>query len=132
MKENENNELEKLADKAMKSLPLETPSFDFTSRVMAQVAMAPEKTIPAYKPLLPKTFWIVLITIIIGLFGYAYFTDGSEQQIFNIDFDMAYANKLQNMANQLDSSKTTMYAAVALLLAMLVQIPLIRNRFQGK
>ena len=105
MKENENNELEKLADKAMKSLPLETPSFDFTSRVMAQVAMAPEKTISAYKPILPKTFWIVLITIIIGLLGYAYFTDGSQEQIFNIDFDLAYTNKFQNIPNQLDSSQ---------------------------
>ncbi|TPD72257.1 hypothetical protein [Flavobacterium microcysteis] len=133
MKENENKELENLIDKAMKNMPLETPSFDFTSRVMAQTAIAPQKVISAYKPILPKSFWLVLSIIIIGLICYAYFSGTPQEEIsYGVDIKQIYNSKLNNITSDLNFSKTTMYAAVALLLAMLAQIPIIRNYFQGK
>lgn len=133
MKENENKELENLIDKAMKNMPLETPSFDFTSRVMAQTAIAPQKVISAYKPILPKSFWLVLSIIIIGLICYAYFSGTPQEEIsYGVDIKQIYNSKLNSITSDLNFSKTTMYAAVALLLAMLAQIPIIRNYFQGK
>lgn len=133
MKEDENKELEQLIGKAMKNMPLETPSFDFTSRVMAQAALTPKKVIPAYKPILPKSFWLVSAIIIIGLICYANFSGTPQEKTsYGIDIEQAYNSKISHIAGQLNFSKTTMYATVALLLAMLVQIPLIRNHFQGK
>ena len=133
MKEDENKELEQLIGKAMKNMPLETPSFDFTSRVMAQAAITPKKAIPAYKPILPKTFWLVSAIIIIGLICYANFSGTPhEKTSYGIDLEQAYNSKISHITSQLSFSKTTMYATVALLLAMLVQIPIIRNYFQGK
>jgi len=133
MKEDENKELEQLIGKAMKNMPLETPSFDFTSRVMAQAAITPKKAIPAYKPILPKSFWLVSAIIIIGLISYAYFSGTPEENVsYGMNLEQAYNSKISHITNQINFSKTTMYATVALLLAMLVQIPLIRNYFQGK
>ncbi|MEZ0006658.1 hypothetical protein ABH942_002035 [Flavobacterium sp. 28YEA47A] len=133
MKENENKELENLVDKAMKNLPLETPSFDFTSRIMAQTAIVPKKVISAYKPILPKTFWLVLAIILIGLLCYTYFSGAPQEELsYGVDSKQIYISKFSNITNGLNYSKTTMYAAVALFLAMLVQIPIIRNHFQGK
>lgn len=133
MKENENKELENLVDKAMKNMPLETPSFDFTSRVMAQTAIAPKKVISDYKPILPKSFWLVLTIIIVGLLCYAYFSGTPQEEIsYGVDIKQIYSSKLNNITSDFNFSKTTMYAAIALLLAMLAQIPIIRNHFQGK
>lgn len=133
MKENENKELEKLVDKAMKNMPLETPSFDFTSRVMAQTAIAPKKVISTYKPIIPKSFWLVLTILIIGLLCYVYFSGTPQEEIsYGVDLKQIYNSKFNNITSDLNFSKTTMYATVALLLAMLAQIPLIRNHFQGK
>ncbi len=129
MKENENKELEKLIGKAMKNMSLETPSFDFTSRVMAQAAIAPKKAITDYKPILPKRFWLVSAIIIIGLIIYAYFSGTPQEKVsYGIDLEQIYNSKFSHITNQINFSKTTMYATVALLLAMLVQIPLIRKR----
>lgn len=128
MKDNENNELERLADQAMKNLPLETPSFDFTARVMAQAAKIPKKTAPAYVPLLPGYFWLVLAAAVGGLLGYAYFADGTEaSSLQGIDLKKMFPV----LASTFTFSKTTMYATVALLLAVLAQIPIIRSRFGG-
>ena len=132
MKENENKELERLADWAMQNAPLETPSFDFTARVMAQATEMPKKAVPAYTPLLPRYFWAVLGIAVAGLLGYAYFA-GSEAEpaSYGMEPEGLYSRTFHDMASSLKFSKTTMYAAVALLLAMLAQIPIIRNRFGG-
>lgn len=130
MKENENKELERLVDKAMKNMPLETPSFDFTDRVMAQTAIIPKKVSIAYKPLLPKAFWILLLAGIAVLLGYAYFAQTPQDTVsYAADWSETYSSSLQGIAKLLDFSKTTMYASVALLLAILAQIPIVRSRF---
>lgn len=132
MKENENNELERLADKAMQGLPLETPSFDFTARVMAQTAAIPKKTEPVYVPLLPGYFWLLLAVALAGLLGYAYFAEGATTPVSEgIGLKALYGSALDDMASTLQFSKTTMYAAVALLLSVLAQIPIVRSRFNA-
>lgn len=130
MKENENNELERLAGKAMKGLPLETPSFDFTARVMAQTAAIPKKAVPAYVPLLPGYFWLLLAVAVAGLLVYAYFAEGMAAPVSEgTGLKALYDTALQDMTPTVKFSKTTMYAAIALLLAVLAQIPIVRSRF---
>ena len=49
MEANENKELEKLVDKMMSDLTLESPSIDFTSKVMAQVVVTKTSDVTLYK-----------------------------------------------------------------------------------
>lgn len=130
MKENENKELEKLADKVMKNTSLEMPSFDFTANVMAQVAEMPKAAVPVYRPLLPKPFWIGLAIAIVVLVGYIYFSGNPQESVsYAVDFKQLYSNSFQSLATVLKFSKTAMYAILALLLAILVQIPIVKSRF---
>ena len=51
----EDKYIEKLVDQIMKDQILESPSFDFTSKVMAQVTVAKTNEITVYKPCLLYT-----------------------------------------------------------------------------
>lgn len=132
MKENENKELDELIGKAMKSLPLETPSLDFTAHVMARTVEA-QRTIPQYKPLLPNYFWLVLAIGLALVLGYAYFAETPQEAVSSrLNLKETYGNAFHSMTSAINFSRITLYATVALLLAMLVQIPIIRSHFERK
>lgn len=57
MKESDKN-IEQLIEKMMAEDKLQSPSFDFTSKIMAEVHVLEEKKLKAYKPLISKPVWI--------------------------------------------------------------------------
>ena len=60
MNENVDKHIEKLVDKAMKDSVLETPSFDFTSKVMQHVTATSKSKATVYEPLISKKVWFVV------------------------------------------------------------------------
>ena len=63
MKDNVDNQINKLIDKSIKKASLETPSLGFTNSVMAQVNALKQSTVTTYRPLISKPAWFVIFTV---------------------------------------------------------------------
>lgn len=105
-------ELEKLIDKLMTLDRLETPSVDFTKKVVDKAIMTKSQQIE-YKPLLPKWILYLAAVIVIGFLVYGinlYATSGTSTPYFK---DL---NKVGTWSSsffeQLNFSKTVTYAIV--------------------
>lgn len=72
MKANEDKNIEKLVDHIMKDTILESPSFDFTSKIMSQVLATKTSDVTVYKPLISRTTFIAIFGFIIALFIYLF------------------------------------------------------------
>ncbi|WP_282050723.1 hypothetical protein [Maribacter aquivivus] len=127
MKEMENNTLENLADKIMKETKIETPSIDFTSKIMSQVDVIANSDLTTYKPLISKPVWIGIIATITGILTYSFFTTSASSFPSNIDFNTLFNTRLKpSISNHLFSKTMTLSMAVfALLFA--IQIPLLKK-----
>lgn len=67
MKDNMDNHIEKLVDKSMKKIELESPSLDFTKNVMTQIDALEKSSITSYKPLISKPMWFVIFTVAVNI-----------------------------------------------------------------
>ncbi|MGI9549595.1 MAG: hypothetical protein ACR2MT_00235 [Aurantibacter sp.] len=65
--------LDELTGKLLKDFSGETPSFDFTTQLMARVEGLSRSRITRYKPLISKKLWLILIVLIAGIFSYLIF-----------------------------------------------------------
>ena len=130
MKENEDKHIERLLDSVMKEVPLETPSFDFTARVMAQVAVTERTTTIAYKPLLSKWFWYALFFAVALVIGYAAFdTDMQTGHGYGVDFKKLYDAKIPSFSFGIKFSKIAMYAVLVMVLMLFVKISMLKNHY---
>ena len=128
MKANEDKNIEKLVDHIMKDAVLESPSFDFTSKIMSQVLATKTSDVTVYKPLISRTTFIAIFGCIIALFIYL-FISGAQQTngwFSNLNFNLLYNNKL---ASIFKFSKITTYTVVLTTLMLFIQIPLLKNHF---
>jgi hypothetical protein len=128
MKANEDKNIEKLVDHIMKDTVLESPSFDFTSKIMSQVLATKTSDVTVYKPLISRTTFIAIFGCIIALFIYL-FISGAQQTngwFSNLNFNLLYNNKL---ASIFKFSKITTYTVVLTTLMLFIQIPLLKNHF---
>jgi hypothetical protein len=128
MKESDKN-IENLIDKMMAENTLESPSIDFTSKVMAQVLVVEKSKIKTYKPLISKTTWIIIGLIIIGLAVYASFFSGST---YNLEMDKSYTEKFRAVFSGIHISKNILYAILVVPFMILIQIGLLKNYFDKK
>ena len=126
MKEEDKN-VEKFIDKIMSEASLETPSFDFTSKVMAQVSAAKEtKTIP-YKPLISKPVWYSIFGILASIIIYSFFQGSKETQ-----FDIDLGAKISSLIPNFNFSDATSYSILIVTLMVLIQIPLLKSYFDKR
>ena len=118
-----------LAKKVYKSTQIETPSFDFTSKVMAKLE---SETVITYKPLISKIGWLVIVAIITGISIYIFNTSTGESSFLNeVDYSVLTNNKVTSLLSSVTFSKTLMYAVLFLGLAWFVQVKMI-NQFVEK
>ncbi|MFH6604851.1 hypothetical protein ACEZ3G_15305 [Maribacter algicola] len=66
-------ELDKLTEKLLKDFSRETPSVDFTTKVMARLEVSSETPVISYSPLISKKTWAVLAVVITSIFVYLIF-----------------------------------------------------------
>jgi len=126
MKEEDKN-IEKFIDKVMAETSLETPSFDFTSKIMAQVSVAKQPKVIEYEPLISKPVWYSIFAIIFGIMAYSFFSESKESQ-FDIDLSGAISSLIPNV----HFSDTTTYSVLIVTLMVLIQIPLLKNYFDKR
>lgn len=130
MKEND-KDIEKLIDKIMKEHILEMPSLDFTSKVMAQVAVQTTKVV-RYQPLISNTVWVAIFGSILATCIYVFSGVAPQTGQYDMDVSILYNNKVSEAVARIPFSEVTMYALVVLAFLILIQIPLLNNHFGRK
>jgi len=126
MKEEDKN-VEKFIDKIMSEASLETPSFDFTAKIMAQVLVAKEAKTISYKPLISKSVWYFMGIFFGIMFGYSFFVGSTESQ-----FDIDLSAKISSLIPNFNFSDSTTYSILIVTLMVLIQIPLLKNYFDKR
>jgi len=127
MKESDKN-IENLIDKIMAENTLESPSMDFTSKIMSQV-VAEKSKIKVYKPLISISTWILIGFGLIGLVVYASLFSGTE---YNLVIDKSYTERFSAVFSGIHLSKNILYAALIVPFMILVQIGVLKNYFDKK
>ena len=131
MNTNEDKNIEKLIDQMMKNQTLETPSFDFTSKIMNQVMASKKNQVFTYKPLISKQTTLVILSAITILISYALLqgTTGPSKWAIPLDFSFLYKS---NISKMFSFSKITAYITVLGTLMLFAQITFLRNHFNHK
>lgn len=131
MKVIENKELENLVDKMMKSVTLESPSIDFTSKIMTQVLIKKTSKEKVYKPLISKMTFAIIFGMLLGCYYILYNNgDGQSNNWFTaINFNRFYSNRfLSGFA----VSKIMIYSVVALAVMFCIQVYYLKNHFNKR
>lgn len=129
MKEHTNKPIEKLVEKVMKSSTLETPSFDFTAKVMSQVIADSKSGVTVYKPLISKTAWVVLLVVAAGLIAISVYSgDASSLGLL----DKLDLSKVPNLFSEIKISQTAMYSLLMFAVMLCIQVPLLKHYFNKR
>ncbi|SFC59180.1 hypothetical protein [Flavobacterium phragmitis] len=131
MKESDKN-IEKLIEKMMAEDKLQSPSIDFTSKIMAEVHVLEEKKLKAYKPLISKTVWMLMGVAVIALIIYISLFSSSESSLEIDKFGKLYSDKISNTFSGIHFSKNIMYAILIVPIMILVQVGVLKNYFDKK
>ncbi|WP_433834652.1 hypothetical protein [Flavobacterium anhuiense] len=131
MKESDKN-IEQLIDKMMAEEKLQSPSIDFTSKIMANVQILEEKKRIAYKPLISKPVWIVIGMAAAILVIYVSLFSVPESNIEIDKIGKLYSNKVSTAFSGIHFSKNIFYAILIVPVMILVQVGLLKNYFDKK
>jgi len=134
MKANSDKHIEKLIDKIMADISLDTPSSNFTSNVMTQVETLVNQSAIKYQPLISKRSWILVLISVMALITYFVFGASLESSgwFSGIDFTLESSNKLTNIMSSLKLSKTSYYAVIMLSVMLIIQIPVLKYYFDKR
>ena len=129
MKEHTNKPIEKLVDKVMKSSTLETPSFDFTAKVMSQVSATSRSTVTVYKPLFSKSAWVIILLLTAGIIGFSFLSNDTSTLGW---FDKIDLSNVFNLFSGIKISQTTMYSLLMFGVMLFIQVPLLKHYFNKR
>jgi hypothetical protein len=128
MRESDKN-IEQLIDKMMAEDNLESPAFDFTSKIMAEVLILEEKKLKKYQPLISKSVWIFIGAALTALVIYASLFSGTED---TLEIGKLYTDKIAAAFSGIHFSKNIMYAILIVPFMILVQVGVLKNYFDKK
>ncbi|MCD9574602.1 hypothetical protein [Flavobacterium soyae] len=131
MKESDKN-IEQLIEKMMAEEKLQSPSIDFTSKIMAKVESLEEKKIKVYKPLISKPVWISIGLAVAALVIYISLFSVSENNLKIDEIGKLYSDKISTVFSGIHFSKNILYAFLIVPFMILVQVGLLKNYFDKK
>lgn len=130
MKESEDKHVEKLIDRLMKEVSVETPSLDFTAKVMSEVLVTKKTPVFTYKPLLSKWFWLVLFCGVTATLCVAFWSgDIGTGKGYGLELMRMVDSKILSFESGIKFSKVSMYAVIVLVLMLFVKISMLKNRY---
>ncbi|TPN84703.1 hypothetical protein [Aquimarina algicola] len=112
---------------------LETPSYNFTNKVMNKIAVL--ETHKQSKPtaLISRQKWVVIILIFIALFFGALLVPNTSNKIFSmIDFSFFNIIRIKNVFPKLIFSHTTIYGISFLCILFFVQLIMLKRRIDKR
>ena len=129
MKKQTDKHIETFIDKAMKSSTLETPSFDFTAKVMSQVSATSRSTVTVYKPLFSKSAWVIILLLTAGIIGFSFLSNDTSTLGW---FDKIDLSNVFNLFSGIKISQTTMYSLLMFGVMLFIQVPLLKHYFNKR
>lgn len=131
MKANEDKLLEKLVDGIMKDSKLETPSSDFTTKLMSQVLATKTSEVYLYKPLISKPVFILIIGCVISLFIYLFVNREvpTNSWVNYLNFRTVFNYHSTSLFN---FSKIAIYSIVFATLLLFIQISFLKKQFENQ
>ncbi len=129
MKANEDKNMEQYVRMVIKEMPLESPSHDFTAKVIANVLAIEKSKATVYKPLISKTGWILIFGGIIAAIGYFILNGGTpvESQAWSFGHGAKDFIKTFGDVHLFQFSQTTINVIVVSTILILLQIALLKN-----
>ena|SRR6218665_269088 len=131
MKESDKN-IGQLIENMMAEDKLQSPSFDFTSKIMAEVHVLEEKKLKAYKPLISKPIWILIGLAVATLVIYVSLFSVSQNDLEIEEIGKLYSGKISNTFSGIHFSKNILYAILIVPIMILVQVGILKNYFDKK
>ncbi|MCB0465601.1 MAG: hypothetical protein KDC78_08000 [Aequorivita sp.] len=133
MKEQEAKELEHLVGKVMEKAPLETPSFQFTDKVMAAINAELQRESNCYRPLISRYVWAIIAVVVIGFTAYIWFlVQPAPLNLPTLSFDFMEDNLVTKEFAAFKPSKITIYGVLLLAVMLCIQIPVLKRYFDGR
>ena len=132
MKNNDDKEIEKLVDKMMSESVIESPSFDFTSKVMSQVLSVEKKKSFVYKPVISKKMWFIILGGLLALFAFLFFNMNTTTSKFSFNLSIFSFDKWFSSFSDIHISPMTGNVLLVATLMLLVQIFLLKNHFNKR
>ncbi|MBZ4035899.1 hypothetical protein K6T82_14055 [Flavobacterium sp. 17A] len=131
MTESDKN-IEQLIEKMMAEEKLQSPSIDFTSKIMANIQVLEEKKLKAYKPLISKSIWISIGIAVALLVIYVSLFSVSDNDLKIDEIGKIYSDKMTATFSGIHFSKNILYAILILPIMILIQIGVLKNYFDKK
>ena len=133
MEEQETKQLEQLVTKAMQKSTLETPSFQFTDKVMATIKAEQQRDAIRYRPLIPRYVWAAIVVGIVGITAYLWFLIQPAPLNFSTSsFNFMGSFSLSKNLPDFAPSKVTGYAFMFFALMLCIQIPMLKRYSDNK
>ncbi|KAB7529569.1 hypothetical protein F8C76_17315 [Flagellimonas olearia] len=129
MDEQQKKELETFVDKVMGETSLESPSPDFTEKLMAKIEAQSQQQVFVAQPLLPRKLLTVLFLGFVAGFVYLLMTyglDPNQGWFKNIHWNLDFSNTWRWMEGY-TASKVTLYAVLLFGVLFFVQIPWLKR-----
>ena len=127
MKSKEDKNLENLVEKMMKDTSLETPSFNFTSKVMSDVFSIEKKKSFSYKPVISKRTWLIIFAAIGSLITWMIFNVSENKTSSNFDFRFVNVDKIFTIFSGFQFSSITTNIILLAMLMIFIQILFLKN-----
>lgn len=134
MQENSDKQLETLIGKLMKKASLESPTKDFTSKVMSQVLAVDKKTTITYRPLISRTTWFIILLSIVALVIYilSFSEPNSSSWLNTSNFTFLSDNIFSKTLAEIRYSSATIYVVLTLTTMICIQIMLLKKYFSQR
>lgn len=122
--------LDDLSRTVIKNTEINKPSLDFTNAVMGQISELKSTSI-AYKPLISKKGWMLLVLFIIAIIVLSTILGSSSEGAGLMkNFDLSgQTNNLLNSISNIQISKTLVYAVIFFGLMLTIQVTVLKNHF---
>lgn len=131
MKDNKDKHLDKLIDRVMGEMPLESPSMDFTANILSKINVLQKSEVTVYKPLISNNVWFFIGALMLGLLVYVVFKFPLEETgwFSSLEVGQLPTFKMPEVFSSITISKTFMYSIVIFAVLLFVQIPLLKKQF---
>lgn len=127
----ENKELDDFIRKSINEVGLENPSEDFTNLVMSSIKVDSEtSTVFKYQPLISKTTWFIIITLVAAIFAYVIFGQPNTKATWlsAIQLNKLSSFNLMGRMPSISVSNTFVYGILAVTFFVWIQILVLKKR----
>ena len=127
--EHDNEKLDAMLERLMRDEALESPSVNFTDKVMDKVYGIESSTVTVYKPLISKRVWLLIALSFVVLVAFVMLNNGStdSQWLSSLELPRPEFTLFDNINFQL--SETFKYAVLFLAVMIGVQMTVIKSYF---